>query len=466
MTNPNEKRGRPRKGSLVWAKSGWRARVTVEVDGETIQRTIDLGTTIRAVAKRKLARIVAEHASPEAIAEATKPATVSTYAEGFFEGREARGVTSSKKEKSIFTCYWEKAIGHLLLADVRANHVRSVLEDVAQGKVLGQRGERLAKRSIAGLREVVRQLFDSAWQEELIPENPVARVKLKTMCPKDSTKSRTVLSDVELGRLLAHPIVNPEIKMLALLGRTIGGQRTSDLHSLDWTAFGADFATCIVPRHKTRHERGGQELEVPEPVRPFIAAWWRAHGSPTSGPVFPVRIGKRAGQPKSLRNSYATKLRECLYAAGVTRHVCTRPAALKLPNLKTGEACCPAMALDPLFTETADSLRVDFHHTTRGGYSTAMAVAGVNVQTAQVLAGHSDPKVHQRYIAAATIRALPAAALPPIPSLSSAEDDGFSAEAPQKFEGGVSESPLILGSSCKTRTCDPAVNSRLLYRLS
>jgi hypothetical protein len=200
-------------------------------------------------------------------------------------------------------------------------------------------------------------------------------------------------------------------------------------------------------------------LDVPEPVRPLILAWWRAHGSPEAGPVFPVRQGKRAGKAKSLRNSYATKLRECLCLAGITRHKCSRPAAMKLPNLKRGEACCSAMARDPLFSDTADTLRVDFHHTTRGGYSTAMAVAGVNVQTAQVLAGHSDPKVHQRYIAAATIRALPAAALPPLPRLEQTTGDQKAWAVPFASDP-VSEFPLIPGSSCRTRTCDPAVNRR------
>ena len=59
-----------------------------------------------------------------------------------------------------------------------------------------------------------------------------------------------------------------------------------------------------------------------------------------------------------------------------------------------------------LFTETDYSLPVDFH-STRRAFATALARAGVNVQTSQALTGHSDPKVHQRYVDAATIRELP-----------------------------------------------------------
>jgi integrase len=321
---------------------------------------------------------------------------------------------SAKKERAVFDHYWADELGELALAEVRSSEVRAKLASCAEGRTLGQHGERLKRKSIGGVRAVLLQLFDSAWQDELVSENPVARVKLKSVCPNESTKTRTLLTDAEFGQLLASHAVGPELKMLALLARTIGGQRTSDLHSLDWTAFGPAFATLRVPRHKTRSTRGAQELDVPEQVRPFVEVWWRALGSPKVGPVFPCRKGKRVGRAKSLRNSYAAELREALHAAGVRRHVCDRKPDAE-PR-KRGEACCPAMATDPLFTDTTDTLRVDFHRTTRGGYSTALAAAGVNVQTAMVLTGHSSPQVHQRYIAEATIRALPPAALPPMPS--------------------------------------------------
>ncbi len=56
---------------------------------------------------------------------------------------------------------------------------------------------------------------------------------------------------------------------------------------------------------------------------------------------------------------------------------------------------------------------VDFH-STRRAYSTALARAGVNAQTAQILAGHSSADVHQRYVAS-TVTALPDAAMPRLP---------------------------------------------------
>ncbi len=220
--------------------------------------------------------------------------------------------------------------------------------------------------------------------------------------------------------------------MLLLLSRTVGGMRTGDLHAITWEAFGPDFATLRVPRRKTR-KRGKpwQELDVPEAVRPFVHAWWEASGSPVTGPVFPARQGKRAGQTKGKGSSYARQLREAMLDAGMRRHECTRPA--DAPPRKRGEPCCPAMASDPLYVETADTLPAGFHSTTRGGYCTALARANVNVQMANVLAGHSDPKVHQRYVASETIRALPEAALPPLP--------GILASSAQKRERRAREKP-------------------------
>ncbi len=41
---------RPRKGSLYWTKSGWRARLTIDVDGVAVQESFDPETLDRAAA--------------------------------------------------------------------------------------------------------------------------------------------------------------------------------------------------------------------------------------------------------------------------------------------------------------------------------------------------------------------------------------------------------------------------------
>jgi hypothetical protein len=54
---------------------------------------------------------------------------------------------------------------------------------------------------------------------------------------------------------------------------------------------------------------------------------------------------------------------------------------------------CPNSASDPLYNDTPTTPRVDFH-SFRRAFNTPLAEAGVNVQQATHLAGHSDPKVH------------------------------------------------------------------------
>jgi hypothetical protein len=106
-------------------------------------------------------------------------------------------------------------------------------------------------------------------------------------------------------------------------------------------------------------------------------------------------------------------LRRDLLRAGVKRHTCTRSDDAK--PVKLGEACCPKMAHDPLFTETTTTLPVDFH-SFRRAFNTALATAGVNVQQAMHLAHHSDEKVHQRYVMnTPEMRRIPQAALPQLP---------------------------------------------------
>ena len=66
--------GRPRSGQLIWRKSGWVARLTVLVDGERIRVCRALGTDNKAVARRKLARLL-ESDAPVSAEEAARAET-------------------------------------------------------------------------------------------------------------------------------------------------------------------------------------------------------------------------------------------------------------------------------------------------------------------------------------------------------------------------------------------------------
>jgi integrase len=375
---------RPRTGQLIWRVSGWHARITTVVDGERVRVCRPLGTTNKAVANRRLSALLDADAPPDASQSAAQE-SVAAYAEAWLAAREARGLPTAQNERRYWTRVWKPVLGRLELDAVRASHIQVVLDDAASGQIATVRGRRYSRESICHMRATVLRMLQSAWREELVSENRAARTTVPDL--EENKKPRAILTDEEVGKLVGHPDVDPEIKLLVLLARTIGGMRTGDLNTLDWGAFSPDFATCTFVRRKTRKKRSvPQTLAVPEAVRPFIDAWWRCHGQPASGPVFPVRRGTRAGQEKKQsKQSYAIRLRRELLTAGISR--------------------------PELHAETATTRPVHFH-ATRAAYASALARIGTNAQTAMVLTGHSDARTHQRYVDRIAVQSLPSAAVP------------------------------------------------------
>jgi hypothetical protein len=60
MSKLNAALGRPRSGSLYWTKSGWRARLTIDLDGVRTKRIVNLDTANRAVAEHRAKLLVAD----------------------------------------------------------------------------------------------------------------------------------------------------------------------------------------------------------------------------------------------------------------------------------------------------------------------------------------------------------------------------------------------------------------------
>jgi integrase len=418
---------RARTGTLVppGADGIHRARVTkTHADGSTTRPLYSLGTTDRALARRKLARLVALVESGADVLDAAEavnaPERMNDYAEAWLAKREAQGIASVVDERGWLDRHVLPAIGKLPVCDVRPTHVRGILEEVtAKG---------LKRASVAHVRGVMKRLFRAAGEQELIDSDPTHFVRVPKM--REVKKARAILTDAEFAKFIACPGADLELRMLSLVARCEGGMRTGDLNRWDWTQVDrVDFAECTIPRAKTGVP---QVLAIPDVLAPFLRAWWERQGKPEAGPVFPARRGRRAGGFRLGRGaSYAEPLRRDLLRAGVVR----------LPPVKDesdpkGERLRPNPA-DPLYFETATTLPVDFH-SFRRAFNTALAEAGVNVQHAMHLAGHSDPHVHARYVMrTAAMRTIPVAALPrlPIGRLSSARrgqgnvtagDDSFS----------------------------------------
>ena len=442
--NKDQSVGRPcTGGQLYWSKrkGSWSCRMTLWENGERRRKMVELGRD-RQAALLKRERLLnesregydSEVAEVSSCHKTVAQAVDEAYPLWCNEGREGARARMSLLRRYVFP-----HIGEMDVSKVRGSDITRVL---FAARDLGR-----AKQTVLHIRNAMSRVFDELWRDEVIRENPVKRSR--TPKSTEVKKRRAVLTDEEFEALIASEHTDGEIKIMGLVSRTIGGMRTGDLNALGWAAFDApEFRSCDVPRKKTM---APQRIDVPDTVRPFLQAWWREHGRPVRGPVFPVRTGPRAGQWKSQNNSYAKRLRRDLKRAlGVMwfdgRRWVEKPQAEYTQRERV------------LFTETETTLPVDFH-SCRRAYATALAKAGVNVQTAQVLTGHRSPQVHQRYVALGKTET-PEAALP----------QGLQpiwAESVPKFEARsrsrkrqVSE---IVGRRNRDRTCDQRLVRPTLY---
>jgi len=309
------------------------------------------------------------------------------------------------KERRCLELYALGTIGRINLREVRASHIRSIVDEaLARG---------LKRATVAHIHGAIARMFRAALADELIEQNPVAAVRVPKI--RAVRKERAILTDTEFARFIACAEADLELRMLSLVARCEGGMRTGDLHRWDWSQIDcANFSECIIPRAKTGTP---QTLCIPRALAPFLRDWWERAGRPDSGPVFPARIGKRAGQEKRPLTSYAKRLRRALIRADVWRLPPVEVPATKsgtrtdLGRSAPGSKFAPNPR-DPLYFETATTLPVDFH-SFRRAFASALAEAGVNVQHAMHLTAHSDPRVHARYVMrTSAMRAIPEAAIP------------------------------------------------------
>ena len=229
------------------------------------------------------------------------------------------------------------------------------------------------------------------------PENLVKKTRVPKSAPVDA-RERIILTDDEFNAFMACPEVSGELHLMALLSRTLGGMRTSDLHALDWSMIDVvNWVDAEVPRPKTSSTT---RLTLPDVLVPALKAWHeRKDPPPTTGPVFPSRRGDRAGERKTGKHSYAQALRDALWAAKIYR---------PLPGFNPAE---PDRKLCALQSASVGHKPLDFH-SFRRAYNTALATAGVNVQVSMKLAGHRNPATHMRYVLLSETLTTPAAALP------------------------------------------------------
>lgn len=375
MTEP-KRRGKRGDGQLIWVGKSWSARYWSTVDGVKVRRCVTLETDNRTVARAKLARLVAGDADA---ADVQRAETFEEAARRIVKAHGEQGLKTWVERMSRLERFAFPELGSLAVTAVRPAHVRGVLETAAQ---LGR-----SRTTVSHLKDDISTVLGELWRDEVVSENVALRVLVPKSAATDDRK-RVILTDAEFERFMAYPDVSPELHIMALVSRAFGGMRTSDLHAWSWEHI--DLTTWLdahVPRPKTNTR---DRLALPAMLVAPLQTWWDGAGRPTKGPVFPMRHGKGAGERRG-KSSHAKRLRKALWLAGVRR----------------GET--PAQC--ELQTDTAQSRRVDFH-SLRRAFNTALADAGVNVQTAMRLAGHRNASTHMRYVLLAERLETPDAALP------------------------------------------------------
>jgi hypothetical protein len=145
---------RTRTGTLVMpGRDGiWKARMTtVQPDGTSTRPFYSLGTTDRALALRKLARLVAsleagrESAATPVAADAD--VTVREFAKAWLQKRQEQGVVMAPDERRMLERHFLPEIGHMTPSDVRPSKARELLEGLAGETTKGPCTRRSTTRS-------------------------------------------------------------------------------------------------------------------------------------------------------------------------------------------------------------------------------------------------------------------------------------------------------------------------------
>jgi integrase len=369
---------RPRKNKPQFRHGQYWGRHTIDVVGVTVRRWFPLGTDSLALASAKNEEL-RERLSRGEIPKETEtraPELVSGAFKRIVAKQREEGMKSWKDREQRLRDYALPVLGKLTISAVRAQHGREVLEHcVSTGK---------SKQTVTHLRNDLSSIFDALWRDDLIPENPLDKVRIPKIAKQDN-RARQILTDEEFAQFVTCEAVSLRLRTMAMVSRTLGGLRTSDLHAWRWEHIDVStWRTCQIRRPKTR---GMAFLELPDLLRFWLRRWWVEVGSPTTGPVFSVGRGERSDEHRA-HTGYARQLRAALIAAGVTRA--------------------------ELHEDGDFSKRVDFH-SFRRAYTTALADLGLNVQTTMRLAGHSKVETHLGYVDRLRPMASPLGLLSPAP---------------------------------------------------
>lgn len=410
--------GRPRKPAVLRNADGTcSVRTTITIEGESVRRQLRVGTSDKGVARVRGKRLAAGE-SPELVAKKKE-----TFREAADRLLNASTIATTKVRRSRIERFAYPEIGDMEVTAIKVSHIKDCLERVRAA--LGWTG------TVRHLKNDLSAVLGALFSEGVVSENAALRISFKK---KDASLGgeriqrvvlpRIVLTDAEFAALIRYGLEQgdgdlPELYMLALCARCLGGMRTSDLHAWRWEHIDKErWLTAEVPRPKTQGnldefgesclEPYSLEGEAAELV-PYLAAWWRRHGCPSMGPVFPVRRGPRAGLHKSKHISYVKQLRKALWSAGVVRPQPGFEQAARAHGPKSEQAR-KLCALQAGIAKRRAA--IDFHSFRRAWVTATSSAKDLSFAESMRLADHRDPATHGRYRRDDTVRHVPAGVLP------------------------------------------------------
>jgi integrase len=156
------------------------------------------------------------------------------YLLAWCEQRKAEEVSMADKEFQRFKDHVIPFIGKIRILDVRPKHAHQLVKHLARKESV--QGGLLAPRTVRNIFFEVRQAFQDAVLEEIIPGNPMIlrRGTLPRVADKDPTwRPLAVFTAAEVEQLISDPKVSPH-RRVAYAIEFLTGLRTGQVSALRW----------------------------------------------------------------------------------------------------------------------------------------------------------------------------------------------------------------------------------------
>lgn len=214
--------------------------------------------------------------------------------------------------------------------------------------------------------KIIRVLFQSAWRDGLLTENPAARVPIL----KAGESKRRPFSLAEIKTLLG--VASTEWRGMILAG-IYTGQRLKDIASLTWANIDMEHTEIGLTTSKTGRR---QVLPIARPLRAYLAE--TPAGDDPNAPIFPE--AHRIATVNNNVSELSRQFRELMVAAGLAK--------------QEGPATHKGAGKGRDVTRERNSLSF---HSLRHTATSMLKLAGVSEAVARDIIGHDSAEISRLY---------------------------------------------------------------------